>query len=69
MLELATLEKDVEGTLHIMDRMLNNLESIGAFAKSPLYSHMTFSPIGDDYLKEVRDSLISAFSDEDNFEG
>ena len=67
MLELATVEKDVSATLHIMERMLNNLESIGDFTKSPLYSHMTFKPISDDYLKEVREGLIRAFSDEDTY--
>ncbi|WP_324822847.1 helix-turn-helix domain-containing protein [Sinanaerobacter sp. ZZT-01] len=62
-LELATLEKNETETLHIMERMLTNLESIGAFTKSSLYSHMTFKAISEESLTEVRQGLIKGFCD------
>ncbi len=64
-LELATLEKDEEDTLHIMERMLANLDSIYAFTNSSLYSHMDFKAISGDYLTEVRNDLIKGFRDEE----
>lgn len=66
-LELATLEKNEEQTQHIMERMLANLESIYAFMKSPLYSHMTFKKPNRRYLLEVREDLIKGFRDEKTF--
>ena len=66
-LELATLEKDEEQTVNIMEQMIANLESICAFTKSPLYSHMNFKEISEDYLAEVRESLLEGFRDEETF--
>ena len=66
-LELATLEKNETETLHIMERMLNNLESIYAFTKSPLYTHMDFKAIDEAYLTEVREDLMKGFRDEEAY--
>ena len=66
-LELATLEKNETETLHIMERMLVNLESISAFTKSPLYSHMDFKEISQEYLIELRENLIKGFRDEETY--
>jgi transcriptional regulator with XRE-family HTH domain len=66
-LELATLEKNEKETLHIMERMLFNLESICAFTKSPLYSHMKFSEMNKAYLSELRENLIKGFRDEETY--
>lgn len=66
-LELARLEKNETETLYIMGRMLTNLESIGAFTKSPLYSHMTFKPMSQEYFTEVRKGLIKAFCEEETY--
>ena len=66
-LELATLEKNETGTLHIMERMLTNLESICDFTKSSLYSHMDFKVIDEAYLTEVREDLMKGFRDEEAY--
>jgi transcriptional regulator with XRE-family HTH domain len=66
-LELATLEKKESETLHIMERMLTNLESLCAFTKSSLYSHMDFKAIDDEYLTEVREGLMEGFRDEQTY--
>ena len=66
-LELATLEKNEEQTLHIMERMLANLESIGDFTKSALYSHMCFNPINGAWLAQVREDLIKGFQDAETY--
>ena len=66
-LELAILEKNVEKTLLIMERMLANLESISAFTKSPLYSHMDFKEVREEYLSEIREDLIKGFRDEETY--
>ena len=66
-LELATLEKNETKTLHIMERMLTNLESIYAFTKSSLYSHMDFKAINAEYLTEIREDLIKGFRDEETY--
>ena len=66
-LELATLEKSVPETLYIMERMLTNLESISAFTKSSLYSHMDFKEPSEEYLAEIRESLIKGFQDTETY--
>jgi len=67
-LELATLEKNEAETLHIIERMLANLESISAFTKSPLYSHMDFKEMSEAYLMELRENLIKGFRDDETYD-
>jgi len=66
-IELATLEKNETETLHIMEQMLSNLESIGDFTKSPLYSHMKFKAIDEAYLSKLRQDVIKGFRDEETY--
>jgi hypothetical protein len=66
-LELATLEKNEAETLHIMERMLTNLESLYAFTESPLYAHMEFKTPDKTYMMELRESLIKGFRDEETY--
>jgi hypothetical protein len=66
-LELAMLEKDEAETLRIMEQMLNNLENIVGFAKSPLYAHMKFKAMDAGYLAEVRQVLLEGFRDESSY--
>ncbi|MEX1308620.1 MAG: helix-turn-helix transcriptional regulator [Eubacteriales bacterium] len=66
-LELAQSEKNVEETLDIMSRMLNNLESISGFTQSRLYAHMTFKDISEDYIADIREGLLESFRDEQSF--
>jgi hypothetical protein len=66
-LELAQIEKNVEETLYVMERMLNNLESIAGFTKSQMYEHMKFRSVSEDYLAEIRNDLQKSFGDEESF--
>lgn len=66
-IELATIEKDAKKTLDIMEKMLTNLESIGDFTKSSLYSHMTFTHVSKEYLTHIRNKLMKGFRDEETY--
>lgn len=67
-LELATLEKDEEHTITIMEQMLTNIESLVAFTKSPLYAHMQFKETDNTaFLSEVRHDLLKGFQDKETY--
>lgn len=66
-LELATLEKDTESVVTIMEEMLSCVEQIGDFRKSQLYEHMEFKEIREDYMAEVKENLLKCFCDEESF--
>ncbi len=66
-LELATLEKNEVETVRIMERMLLNLESIYAFTKSPLFTHMEFKSPSENFVSEVRKGLLEGFRDEETY--
>lgn len=53
--------------MRIIERMLTNLESIYAFTKSSLYSHMDFKAIDEEYLTEVREDLMKGFRNEETY--
>ena len=66
-LELATLEHNAEQTIDIMQRMLASLEDMNHFTKSPLYEHMAFSKIREEYVEQIREDLLNCFRDEKTF--
>lgn len=66
-LELATLEKDTDSVVTIMEEMLSCIEQIGDFRKSQLYEHMEFKEIREDYMAEVKENLLKCFCDEESF--
>lgn len=66
-LELATLEKDTESVVTIMEEMRSCVEQIGDFRKSQLYEHMEFKEIREDYMAEVKENLLKCFCDEESF--
>ena len=69
MLELAVLEKNEIESIRIMERMITNIDSIFGFVKSPLYAHMEFKEVGDDYfLQMLKDDLLNNFRDGKTFE-
>jgi transcriptional regulator with XRE-family HTH domain len=66
-LDLATAEKDVEKTLQIMERLMNNLDTICDFRHSVLYEHMEFKDPSADFLKNMKKDLLLCFEDEETF--
>lgn len=66
-LELAIVEKDVEATLQIVEKMFANVENITAFRESVLYEHMTFREVSEEVQKEIRENLIEMLQDEETF--
>ena len=66
-LELATLEKDVDATIEIMDQMLESIDKITEFSSSKLYEHMEFKEVSKDLLKDMKQNLILCFRDEETY--
>ncbi len=66
-LEIAALEKDVEATIAAMQGILSSVESINSFQKSPLYEHMTFKELNDDFVAEIKSNLRKSFQDEETY--
>ena len=67
MLEIVCAQKDVKGTCQIVEQLLNHVESLYDFTKAELYEHMTFRKPDETYVKEVRESLLEGFRDEETF--
>ena len=66
-LEIATLEKDTDTVLAVMEEMLSSIEQIGDFRKAPLYEHMEFKEVNGEFLAEMKENLQKSFRDEKTF--
>lgn len=66
-LEMATMKKDAEAVLEIMREMLSGLEQFGSFSGNPLYEHMNFKEMREEFREEMKQNLLAAFRDEENF--
>ena len=66
-LELATVEKDADTVVCIMEKMLESMEGITDFAESQLYEHMTFQKAGKQFLEELKNNLLECFRDEETY--
>ncbi len=66
-LELATLEKDSDTIIAVMEEMLSCVEHIGDFRESPLYEHMDFKEINEDFTAEMKENLLKCFRDEESY--
>lgn len=66
-LDLAVAEKDAEKTIDIMEKMIASVDTIMDFYQSPLYEHMTFKPLREEFLAELRENLLQGFRDEETF--
>lgn len=63
-LEVAAWEKDVAWTAQLMQDILENIETIGDFAKSRLYQHMTLKTVGSEFSAGLKQKLLESFTDE-----
>ncbi len=66
-LELATMEKDADTVLATMKEMLSGIGQIGDFRNAPLYEHMEFKEMKEEFLAEIRENLLKYFRDEESF--
>lgn len=66
-LEIATVEKDAEKILDIMQIMLANVGTMTAFIDSPLFEHMTFKKTDPVFADEMRKNLLECFKDEETY--
>lgn len=66
-LELATLEKDAEIVIATMEELLSNVDSICDFCKAPLYEHMEFKEVSEEFLAELKNNLLNCFHDEESY--
>lgn len=66
-LELATLEKDADAVIHIMQTLIENAGDITSFTRSPLYEHMSFKKVEKDFGDTLKKDLYDCFSDEDTY--
>lgn len=66
-LELAVVQRDEEKTLEIMEKLLDGVEELTAYAKSPLYAHMSFSEPREEFTAKVKQDLLESFRDEETY--
>lgn len=66
-LALATLERDTETVLTAMEEILSSIEQIGDYRNAPLYEHMEFKEIKEDFLAEMKENLLKSFRDEETY--
>ena len=65
-LEIATLEKDADKVLSIMEEMLDSVNEINSFTKSLLYADMDFKE-NEAFLTELKKNLLLCFQDEETY--
>lgn len=66
-LDLVTYEKDTDMIINTMQEMLDNIEHISDFQKSPLYEHMEFKEARKEFIKELKENLLACFRDKDTY--
>lgn len=67
MLDMATYEKDEETILETAKKMLFSVEEIDSFRRAPLYEHMEFKEISDEFKAEMKENLLQCFRDEKSY--
>lgn len=68
-LELTVAEKDVEGTLEVMEQMLDSLDTVTAWVTSSLFEHMELKKEAQkDFVVMLKKNLLENFRrDEDSY--
>lgn len=63
-LDVSAWEKDVAWTARLMREILDSIGTIGDFAKSKLYQHMTLKAVDPDFSDGLKRELLKSFGDE-----
>lgn len=66
-LDLAVMEKDVENTIRIMEKMIFNVDHICGWTESDLYEHMMFRKAKPEFFEGLKRNLWNCFRDEERF--
>lgn len=66
-LELAKVQNDAEAVKRAMEEILSSVESICDFQKAPLYAHMKFRELEEDFYGELKEKLRDSFQKEVEF--
>lgn len=68
---MAAWEKDIVRTEEIQRELIENVESVGSFADSELYRHLTFKKSESGFYQRMWENLIQLMSDDsfDNMRG
>ena len=68
MLDVVCAEKNVEETYHIVEQLLNSVDTLHDFQTSKLYQHMTFRKPESLVLESIKEKLWDGFRDEEAYE-
>lgn len=66
-LELAVVEGDADAVIDIMKKMLESVDKIYSFVNAPLYEHMAFKDMRDEFLADLKENLLVSFRDKETF--
>lgn len=64
-LDLATLERDEDAVVEAMEKLLQSCHELGRYNDSPLFAHMAFGKVSEEFYTELRKNLLKCFRDED----
>ncbi len=67
MLDVMCAKKDVDGTYHIVEQLLNNVDTLYDFRKSSLFRHMKFGSPNKGMTDKLKKELVEGFQDEEMF--
>ncbi len=66
-LDIATSLRDAGAIVEIAKEMISSVEEIDSFQKSPLYEHMEFKKISEEFKAELKENLLQCFRDEESY--
>ncbi|MCM1126913.1 MAG: helix-turn-helix domain-containing protein [Lachnospiraceae bacterium] len=66
-LELAAAEKEIDETIEIMRQLLESADTISKWQTSPLYEHMEFKALSDDFKESLKKTMRDNFRDEEAY--
>lgn len=66
-MDLAMAEKDPEATMRIAGKLLSCIEDMTSYSRSRLYGHMEFKELSEEFCGQMRETLIKALREEENF--
>lgn len=66
-LELVQAEKDPDKTIACVQGLLDHVDSVSAFTRAPLYSHMPFQKIDPGFPEYIRQSMLEDFRSNADF--